>query len=45
MPALQADVIWWDSGRVGCAFDVLLSPIVHDNILLRYRGDSAFRRI
>lgn len=44
MEALQADVVWWDSGRVGCAFATLLSPIVHDNILARYRGDSVFRR-
>jgi len=45
MEALKADVIWWESGRVGCAFHTLLSPISHDNIVLRYRGDSVFRRI
>lgn len=44
MEALQAEVIWWDSGRVGCAFANLLSPIVHDNILARSRGDGVFRR-
>jgi hypothetical protein len=44
MEALQAEVVWWESGRVGCAFANLLSPIVHDNILARYRGDGVFRR-
>ena len=42
---LQADVVWWDSGRVGCGFAQLLSPIVHDNILVRFRGDGVFRRV
>ncbi|MBB3860282.1 hypothetical protein GGQ88_001548 [Novosphingobium hassiacum] len=45
MEAKQADVIWWESGRVGCAFANLLSPIMHDNILARYRGDGVFRRV
>ncbi len=36
LEALQAQVIWWDSCIVGCAFSELLSPIVHDNILQRY---------
>jgi hypothetical protein len=26
----------------GCAFSQLLSPIVHDNVLARYRGDGTF---
>ena len=26
----------------GCAFTSLLSPIVHDNILARYRGDGTY---
>ena len=34
----QAEVVWWDDGLVGCAFVNLLSPIVHDAILTRYRG-------
>lgn len=45
MESLQAEVVWWDSGRVGCAFDKLLSPIVYDNILAHYRGDGVFRRV
>jgi hypothetical protein len=42
---LQAEVVWWDAGRVGCAFANLLSPIVHDTILARYRGNGVFRPI
>jgi hypothetical protein len=38
LEALQAEVIWWDNAKVGCAFDRLMSPIVHDNIVLRYRS-------
>jgi PilZ domain len=41
----QAEVIWWDNGMVGCAFQQLLSPIVHDNLLARYRGPGVFRNI
>jgi hypothetical protein len=43
LEALQAEVIWWESHMVGCAFTNLLSPIVHDNILARYRGDGVYR--
>jgi hypothetical protein len=43
LESLQAEVIWWDNSLVGCAFANLLSPIVHDNILARWRGDSVFR--
>jgi PilZ domain len=39
----QAEVIWWDSGLVGCAFHQLLSPIVYDNLLARWAGESAIR--
>lgn len=38
LEALQAEVVWWEHAKVGCAFDRLLSPIVHDNIVLRYRS-------
>lgn len=41
----QAEVIWWENGLVGCAFQNLLSPIVHDNLLARWRGDGVFRSI
>lgn len=43
MESLQATVIWWDNGLVGCAFDRLLSPIIHDNLLTRWRGDGNYR--
>jgi len=43
LQAQQAEVIWWEGNLVGCAFQNLLSPIVHDNILARYRGDGTWR--
>ncbi|MFN3423404.1 MAG: PilZ domain-containing protein [Novosphingobium meiothermophilum] len=45
MAALQAHVVWWDAGRVGCAFHDLLSPVVLDTIVARNRPAPAFRRI
>jgi len=39
----QAKVIWWANGLVGCAFENLLSPIIHDNLLARWQGASAYR--
>ena len=44
LESLQAEVVWWEGGACGCAFTNLLSPIVHDNILARYRGDGVYRR-
>lgn len=44
LEALQAEVVWWEDGLCGCAFANLLSPIVHDNILARYRGDGTLQR-
>ena len=41
--SLQAEVIWWNNCLVGCAFDKLLSPIVYENILSRWRSDTPFR--
>lgn len=43
LESMQAQVIWWEDGIVGCAFDKLLSPIIHDNILARWHGDSSYR--
>ena len=43
--ALQSEVIWWDNSLTGCAFDKLLSPIVHDNILSRWQANASFRTI
>ncbi len=41
----QGEVVWWENGLVGIAFQNLLSPIVHDNLLARFRGDGVFRMI
>ena len=45
LESLQAEVIWWDNSLAGCAFDNMLSPIVHENILLRWRGDTVYRTV
>ena len=36
LESLQGEVVWWRDCLVGCAFDQLLSSIVHDNIISRY---------
>lgn len=38
LAALQCEVIWWQDNLVGCAFQNLLSPIVYDDIVNRYRA-------
>ncbi len=43
LESLQAEVVWWENNMCGCAFSSLLSPIVHDNILARYRGEGTLR--
>lgn len=45
LEALQAEVVWWNNSIVGCSFQELLSPIVHDNILARWKGDTVYRMI
>ena len=48
LPGLEsrmAHVIWWDNSIVGCAFQQLLSPIVHDNIMSSHGHATVFRRI
>lgn len=42
LESMQAQVVWWENRMVGCAFQQLLSPIIHDNILTRWRGDGTF---
>lgn len=37
MESLAAKTVWWDSGLIGGAFEHLLSPIVLDDILTRWR--------
>ena len=36
----QAQVVWWNACTGGCAFDELLSPIVHEAILARYAREE-----
>lgn len=40
LQSLQAQVVWWEDCNVGCAFTELLSPIVHEATLARFRGDG-----
>jgi hypothetical protein len=41
LQSLEAKVIWWNNGLVGCAFEQLLSPIIHDNLLARWQGTGS----
>ncbi len=45
MEGQQCEVIWWNNSLIGCAFQNLLNPIIHDNILARWQGDSIFRTV
>lgn len=45
MESMEAQVIWWDNSLVGCAFNQLLNPIIHDNLLERWRGSGIFRSV
>ena len=45
LESLQAQVVWWENCIVGCAFEELLSPIVHDNIWQRYSNIGVSRTI
>lgn len=38
--SLQAEVIWWNNGLVGCAFSELLSPIIFDGLIDRWRSSG-----
>ncbi len=42
LESMQAEVVWWENSMVGCAFNQLLSPIIHDNVLARWRGDGTY---
>lgn len=41
LEALASEVIWWEGNMVGCAFQTLLNPIVHENVLGKYRGGGS----
>ena len=48
IPGLEtqmAEVVWWNNSQVGCSFHAMLNPIIHDNLLARWRGDSVFRAV
>lgn len=40
LESMQGQVVWWENGVVGCAFEKLLSPIIHDSIIARWQGDT-----
>jgi hypothetical protein len=42
LEALQAHVIWWERGIVGCALEQLLSPLEYENVLVRWRGEQVY---
>jgi PilZ domain len=35
-----AEVVWWENSQVGCAFDQLLSPLIHDPLVQRWAKDG-----
>lgn len=43
LESMQAEVVWWKSGIVGCAFNNLLSPIVRDDIFARWCVHRPYR--
>ena len=45
LQSLEAQVVWWENSMVGCAFEELLSPIVHDNILTRFQPECVYRSV
>lgn len=45
LESLEAEIVWWNNSQVGCAFARLLNPIVHDNLVARWRGDGVYRAI
>lgn len=45
LESLQGEVVWWDNSLTGCAFEQLLSPIIHDNILTRYLNTPIYRTL
>ena len=45
LESLEGKVVWWNNSLVGCEFQQLLNPIVHDNILARWEGQNIYRTI
>lgn len=42
LESLQAQVVWWEGCLVGCAFNELLSPIVHESLIARLGSVRAY---
>ncbi|MCB2079356.1 MAG: PilZ domain-containing protein [Novosphingobium sp.] len=40
MESMQAEVIWWEEGMVGCAFHNLLNEIIYDNLIQRWTSEG-----
>lgn len=40
LESMQAEVVWWENGMVGCAFDQLLSPIILEKIVERWQSEG-----
>lgn len=42
LESMEAKVIWWEDGQLGCAFDNLLSLPVLESILERWRDNGFY---
>ncbi len=42
LESLQAEVAWWNNSMVGCGFWQMLSPLVLDNMIMRWRNETVF---
>lgn len=42
LESFQAEVMWWNNSVVGCGFSQMLSPLVVDNLILRWRNEGVF---
>ena len=40
--AMPAQVVWWNNGLAGCAFQHLLAPGVYDGLLAPWRSGGGF---
>ncbi|HKX80442.1 MAG TPA: PilZ domain-containing protein [Novosphingobium sp.] len=40
LESMQARVVWWEASMVGCAFDKLLSPLILEATIERWRGEG-----
>lgn len=42
LEAMQSNVIWWEQGIVGCAFEQLLRPTDYETVLARWQGGNVY---